>query len=154
MRVLDTREYVSTLRELTEQGREVSMVIAGNSMSPFLVHGRDSITFRKPDRPLKTGDMVFYQRDSGQFVMHRIHRVRPEGYDIVGDAQREIEGPVRADQIFAVVTKVKRKGQWLEPGDFWWDFFARVWIRMVPLRGTALRLYGAVHRTGQEKTGE
>ena len=94
MKVVDTKEYVSVLRELTDTGKEVSMLIAGNSMSPFLVHQRDSIRFRKPDRPLKIGDMVFYQRKNGQFLMHRICRVRPEGYDIVGDAQWLIEDSV------------------------------------------------------------
>lgn len=35
MKVVNTREYVSMLRELTEEGKEVSMLIAGSSMSPF-----------------------------------------------------------------------------------------------------------------------
>lgn len=34
-RLVDTREYVSALRELTEEGREVSLLISGSSMSPF-----------------------------------------------------------------------------------------------------------------------
>ena len=72
MKTVDTREYVSMLRELTEEGREVSMLIAGSSMNPFLIHQRDSICFRKPDRELKKGDMVFFQRPDGAFVMHRI----------------------------------------------------------------------------------
>ena len=35
MKFVNTQEYVSMLRELTEQGREVNMLISGNSMSPF-----------------------------------------------------------------------------------------------------------------------
>lgn len=76
MKRVNTREYVSVLKELTEEGKEVSMLISGNSMSPFLVNARDTIWFKKPDRKLKKGDMVFYQRKSGQFVMHRICRVK------------------------------------------------------------------------------
>ena len=98
-RVVDTREYVSVLREIAEEGKVVSMRIAGSSMSPFLCHNRDYIYFTKPDRELRKGDVVFYQRDSGQYVMHRICRVRPEGYYLVGDAQTQIEGPLRRDQI-------------------------------------------------------
>ena len=78
---------------------------------------------------------MFYQRDNGQFIMHRIVKARRDGsYDIVGDNQTEIERGVRRDQIFAVVTKVKRKGRWIRPGDFWWEFFAHVWRRIIPLR--------------------
>lgn len=142
MKVIDTREYVSALRELTEEGREVSMRISGNSMSPFLIHERDFICFKKPDRPLKVGDMVFFERKNGQFVMHRIWKVKPEGYYIVGDAQKEIEGPVERNQIFAVITKVQRKGKWIEPQDFWWEFFAHIWIHMIPLRFVVMKLYG------------
>ena len=146
MRKIDTRDYVSVLRELVEQGQEVSMLISGSSMAPFLIHERDSICFRQPERPLRKGDMVFYQRDNGQFVMHRICNVKPEGYYIVGDAQTVIEGPVREDQIFAVITKVKRKGKWIEPGDFWWEFFEHIWIQMIPMRRNIMKIYAKVVR--------
>ena len=50
MKMMDTRAYVGMLKELVEQGREVRMVISGSSMAPFLIHGRDSIFFRAPER--------------------------------------------------------------------------------------------------------
>lgn len=146
MRYIDTREYVSALRDLVQQGREVSLIISGSSMSPFLIHERDVICFKAPDRDLRRGDMVFYQRDSGQFVMHRILKVRPEGFYMIGDAQTEIEGPVRRDQIFALITKVKRKDKWMEPGDFWWEFFAKVWLRMIPFRRYLSQVYGLLKK--------
>ena len=146
MKKVDTKEYVSMLRELTESGKEVSMLIAGSSMSPFLIHERDSICFKKPDRTLRRGDMVFYQRPGGQYVMHRIYKVSAEGYYIVGDAQQDIEGPVKREQIFALITKVRRKGKWIAPGDFWWEFFEHVWIRMVPVRRLIIGSYTKLKR--------
>ena len=146
MRKIDTNEYISTLRELTEEGREVGLTVSGSSMSPFLIHERDYICFKKPDRDLRRGDMVFYQRESGQFVMHRILKVKPEGYYIIGDAQTEIEGPVRREQFFAVVTRVKRKGKWIQKGNFWWEFFARVWRCAIPRRRPIVWLYAKVRR--------
>ena len=134
MKVLDTRTYVAILRELVEEGKEVSMLIVGSSMSPFLIHERDTICFIKPDRELKRGDMVFYQRENGQYVMHRICRVQPDGYDTIGDAQTEREKAVRREQIFGLVVRVQRKGKWLEPGDFWWEFFAGAWLMLLPVR--------------------
>lgn len=132
------------LRELTEEGREVSVPVAGNSMSPFLIHERDVLCFRKPERALKKGDMVFYQRTSGQYIMHRIIRVRPEGYYIAGDAQDQIEGPVAGEQIFAVITKVRRKDRWTGPGDFWWEFFEHIWIHVVPFRRGIMYVYSHI----------
>lgn len=146
MRQVNTREYVSVLKELVEEGREVSLLIAGSSMSPFLIHQRDYIYFKQPDRELKKGDMVFYQRDSGQYVMHRILRVGADGYYMIGDAQQEVEGPLRREQIFARITKVQRKGTWLEPGNFTWEFFEHVWIHMIPLRRSVMKAYGWIYK--------
>lgn len=142
MRTVDTNEYVSLLKELTEQGKEVSLLISGNSMFPFLVHQRDYISFRKPTRKLRKGDMVFYQRKNGQYIMHRICGVKPEGYYIVGDAQQLIEGPVEESQIFAIVTRVKRKEKWIGPDSLFWKFFEYVWIRLIPIRHILMKLYG------------
>lgn len=143
MKLVNTQEYVSMLRELTEQGKQVSMLISGNSMSPFLMHGRDSIRFQKPDRKLKKGDMVFFQRKSGQFVMHRIVQVKKDGFYLLGDAQqgRDKEGLIEESQIFARIVGVCRKGRWIGPGDFWWEFFEHVWIRLVPFRRFLINLY-------------
>lgn len=145
VRVLNTREYVSILRELTESGKQVPLLIAGNSMSPFLINARDTIIFEKPKRELKKGDMVFYERDSGQFVMHRICDVKPDGYYIIGDAHTEIEGPVRREQIFALVIKVCRKGKWIDEKDFMWRLFERVWVNIIPLRRIILKIYSPFH---------
>lgn len=138
---MDTGAYVSVLRELTEQGQEVCLLISGNSMRPFLIHERDSIRFKKPDRPLRRGDMVFYQRSGGTFVMHRIYKVVEKGYIIVGDAQAALEGPVAREQIFGLITQVQRKGKWIGPGNFWWEFFEHIWIRMVRLRLPVMKVY-------------
>lgn len=146
MRQVNTIEYISMLRELVREGKAVNLLISGGSMTPFLIHHRDTISFKAPDRPLKSGDIVFFQRDSGQFVLHRIVRVHEgadgeRSFDIVGDNQTEIERGVREDQIFGLVFAVERKGKKIRPGDFWWEFFARVWPRVIPFRRLIRRMY-------------
>ena len=75
MKHIDTREYIAMLRELINVGKDVNLTVTGSSMSPFLIHERDTVFLRKPDHELKKGDIVFYERDSGQFVLHQILRV-------------------------------------------------------------------------------
>ena len=60
----------------------------------------------------------------------------------MGDGQTEIEGPVKQEQVFAYITKVQRKGKWIGPGNFWWEFFEHVWIHMVPIRPMIRKVYG------------
>ncbi|OUO71475.1 S24/S26 family peptidase [Thomasclavelia spiroformis] len=141
---IDTKIYLSFLKEMIEQNMDVSIVISGNSMSPFLVNQRDVIYLSKINRKLKKGDLVLYQRLSGQYVVHRIVKVKKSGYYLAGDNQIAIEGPILDKQIFGLVTKVKRKGKWIEAGNFWWEFFEHVWIWVLPWRMIILNIYKKV----------
>lgn len=153
MKYLDAREYITALRGLINEGREVNLIVTGSSMSPFLIHERDIVYLRKPDHELKKGDIVFYERDDGHFVLHRILKVNENGtYDIIGDNQDEIEEDIRRDQIFAYVFKVKRKDKIIKPGSFWWEFFAGPWMEMIPARHAVSRLYGSLTKRKREKS--
>lgn len=139
MRKVDTYEYISMLRELVEDGHEVSVKISGTSMLPFLRQNRDTAYFKAPDRELREGDIVFFQRGNGKYILHRICRIENDKYYMVGDAQRDIEGPILREQIFAVVTHVNRNGKTVKPGDLLWDFYAKLWLRIIPLRSKLMR---------------
>lgn len=148
LRKIDTTAYMETIRELLKEGREVSFVITGSSMSPFLIHERDRILISPVNRPLKKGDMAFFRREGGRYVMHRICRIKKENgeeiYYFIGDAQDTIEGPIKQEQIFGLITAVERKGKILQKGDFWWEFFEHIWLYMIPFRRVICRIYGAV----------
>ncbi len=141
MQEIDTRAYISTLRELVREGHEVNLIISGSSMAPFLIHQRDTIIFGPVKRPLKRGDMVFYERPTGQFVMHRIRKVNEKGLYLIGDAQTETEGPLSPDRVFAIVTQVCRKGKWIDERSKLWRFFATVWLWVIPLRRVIMKSY-------------
>lgn len=141
-RVLPPEMLIPELLALLEQTDSVPLTISGNSMTPFLVHGRDTVFLSKVTRPLKKGDMIFYRRQNGQYVLHRICRVHPDSFDLVGDAQTYIETGIRPEQVLAIVNTVRRKGRLLEKGHFWWDFFEMFWLRIIPLRPLVCRIYG------------
>ena len=142
-RIVDIYTYMPVVKEILSQGKETSVTITGNSMSPFLIHGRDEILISPPEGNWKKGDMAFFVRDNGQYVMHRICKVDKNGdCFFVGDAQQLIEGPIKENQIFGKITKVKRKGKWIGPEDFWWKFFAHIWVNIIPFRPALQKLYG------------
>ena len=64
-----------------------------------------------------------------------------DSVSIIGDGQTDVETGIREDQIFAVVQSATRKGKRQEPGCFWWEFFAHVWIHLIPLRPLLRRIY-------------
>lgn len=148
MNKLGTREYIDILRTVIDEGKEVNMRVLGSSMAPFVVHERDTIYFKRPERKLKKGDIAFFQRNNGQYVVHRIYKIKGDEYYFVGDNQTLIEGPIEKGQIFAIVTRVIRKGKEIRPGDFWWLFFQKIWINMIPLRRITIKAYGLIRRKG------
>ena len=141
----NTFEHLSAIRARVQGGSRERLYISGASMTPFLAHRRDSVMLTKQDQPLKAGDIVFYQRKSGQFILHRIYHVeKNEGrlaYDIVGDGQTQIEYNVLPDQIFAVVYEANRKGRVVTPKSFWWRFFQGPWRWIMPMRPLVTKTY-------------
>ena len=137
-------EYRELLKD--ESVEALPLVISGNSMSPFLVHGRDTIYLSRLTRPVKRGDVLLYQRDSGAYILHRVYKIEGDSFTMVGDAQTELEPGIRPEQVIAIMSSAERKGKKQAPGSFWWEFFEKIWIRMVPLRPIVRKVYTAVSR--------
>lgn len=137
-------EFLVLLRELTARGDDVPLTVTGNSMSPFLRGNRDTVVLSSINRPLKRGDIVFYLRENGSCILHRIKRIKKNGYFFVGDAQTAVEGPVGREQLLAVVTAVVRDGERLSSGDAKWNFYKYVWIRLVRLRPVIVKIYSKI----------
>ena len=145
-KVLPPEEAAERILAIMETGAAAPLVISGNSMSPFLVHGRDTVYLTPPPNRLKKGDMILYHRDSGSYVLHRICAAEGDTFCLIGDGQQEKEYGIRRDQVIALVTAVHRKGKLLKKGSFLWTLFEKVWIRMIPLRPAALGIYGFCKR--------
>ena len=141
-RILEPDVLSKSLPELLEQGGTFPLGITGSSMTPFLVHGRDTVYLSRVSGSLKKGDMILYRRDNGMLVLHRIVRVEDDRYTLVGDAQTELEPGIRPDQVLALVTSVCRKGKHLGKDSFCWSFFEKIWIRMIPARPMIMAVYG------------
>ena len=147
LKVIDLRKEFHNIKNLIDEGIQVPLLVTGNSMSPFLKHLRDTIYISKIDGQLRKGDIVFYVRTNGQFVMHRIHHIDTYGYYyMIGDAQREIEGPLDGSCIFGIIKKAVRKNSIIDENDFIWWFFQKVWIRIVPLRGLGKKVYAVLRK--------
>lgn len=110
---LPLKDIYPLIAETLEAGGEVYITVRGNSMSPLLQDGRDQAVFAPlNNRQIRRGDIVFYQRDNGQFVMHRVYQVDAGGVmTMLGDAQWTLEPDIRPDQLRAFVPRVVRKGK-------------------------------------------
>ena len=142
-RVMQPEILLEEYRQLLEDENitALPLVISGNSMSPFLVHGRDTVYLSRLDRPAKRGDVLLYKRESGAYILHRVYKVEKDSYTMVGDAQTQLEQGIRQDQIIAIMTSALHKGKLQKKGSFWWEFFEKLWIRIIPLRPIITKIY-------------
>ena len=67
-------------------------------------------------------------------------------YYFAGDAQYEIEGPIRRDQIEAVEDKVMRKGKWITGFSPEALFFRYIWIRIIFARKYVVKAYRGIKK--------
>lgn len=81
------------------------------SMLPLLREGKDLFTIvKKGNVRCKVGDIVLYRRPSGDYVLHRIIKVRKEDYVILGDNCIKKEYGIRDEDVIGVMTCFVRNG--------------------------------------------
>ena len=140
-RLLQQDELLDLLPQLLAEKAAVPLVITGDSMYPFLKHGRDTVYLQAVQRPLKKGNIVLYRRKNGQYVLHRI-LLADNTLTLLGDNQRVPEPGIEPEQVLAVVSAVRRQEKLLQPGDPVWNFYEKVWLCLIPLRPYLM----AIHR--------
>lgn len=119
-------DIMPLMLETLSQGKTVTFSPHGKSMLPMLREGRDSVTLASPPNRLNKYDVALYQRKNGQYVLHRIVRVK-DTYSFVGDNQFAIEKGIEQSQIIAVCTSFTRNGKEQSPISFGWRAYAVLW---------------------------
>jgi len=112
----------------------------GTSMMPLLREGRDLMVIKKrPDGRCQKLDAVLFKRDNGQYVLHRIVRVRESDYLLCGDNQI-VREPVREEQILGVLKAVRRGKRTIDVHSLGYRTYVRLWTIGYPLRYVYIRL--------------
>lgn len=88
--VLNLEELFPIIEEVISSGGEFRLFPRGVSMLPLLRQGTDSVVLVSPTQVVEN-DMVLYKRDSGQFVLHRVVKIKNGEYIMCGDNQTELE---------------------------------------------------------------
>lgn len=134
-------------------GRTVQLKPKGYSMYPLIVPGRDEAIISPADvSKLRRGDVILYRRDSGILVLHRIWKVR-DGFYMVGDNQKEIEGPLSAEHIKGVLTGFVRKGKRVSVKNPAYVILSRIWLIMRPLRPAVSKTAASIKRLFKKVNG-
>ena len=94
---------------ISEQGKLVYTNV-GDSMYPF-IKPRDLLVIEKLKAPLKKYDVPLYKRDTGQYVLHRIVKIKNGEYYICGDNRDHLERGIEDRHIIGLLTEIVRDGK-------------------------------------------
>ncbi|MBQ8574648.1 MAG: S24/S26 family peptidase [Clostridia bacterium] len=122
-------EMAPLIKETLDESGEVSFVSAGVSMMPTIRDRKDVVTLVKPQGKLKKGDVPFYRRDNGQYILHRVVYVNGDTYVLRGDNQWENEYNIRHDQIIGVLYSFDRDSKTHKVTDA--DY--KLYVKLLPL---------------------
>lgn len=129
------------IQEILDAGGKARLTVTGTSMFPFLHDGRDSVELQKVYLPeLKRGDIVLFQRLSGEYILHRVVRIEPHAFFVMGDNQQWLEGPLYPDQLIAIAGAVWRGDKRVCCRSFGWRFLSGFWLLVIPFRGEINKL--------------
>ena len=126
-------QIMPVIRERLAAGHTVRFGPRGTSILPMLRQGVDPVEFSPLPAVLKKYDLPLYQRESGQYVLHRIVEAG-ETYTCIGDNQFVLEPGLKYSQMLALVTAFYR-GNKRYTVDMWqYKLYCRFWHYSRPLR--------------------
>ena len=82
--ILPNAVMLGEVSRLLDEGRHVTIMTKGSSMSPFIRGDRDSVELAKMEK-VETGDIVLCLLSDGRYVLHRVHRIDGNALTLKGD---------------------------------------------------------------------
>ena len=132
--------YSTFEAEIAKHGQLIYTNV-GDSMMPLLRQGRDLLVIsRKPAGRLKKYDVPLYKRDSGQYVLHRILKVRKNDYVICGDNRWHRETGITDHHVIGVLTAIIRDGKTISVTDRKYRMYVHLWCDFFFIRAMILFL--------------
>lgn len=130
---LQLDQLMPLMKECLAAGQSIRFSPRGISMLPMLREGADCVILSPVPEKLKKYDIALYQRDNGQYVLHRIIEVG-ETYSCMGDNQFVKEFGLRYEQMIAVVTVFYRGEEEYSVRDLEYWLYCRFWHLSRPVR--------------------
>lgn len=138
---------MDAVRKLIDSGKTVTISLKGNSMNPFIVHLRDSMTLRKATgADIRKGTVALVLTDDGHYVLHRIYAVDGDVITMLGDGNVKMTEKCTRANIIGVMQSLDRKGHTVTPESREWKLYSRLWNFLTPVRRYPLALWRRLHR--------
>ena len=137
--LLPPEDLFAAVNQLLHDGYDAEFTVTGNSMWPFLAHGRDCVTLRKTEvSSLKKGDIVLLQAQTG-YRLHRVTRLKSGMLQTTGDHNCYRDEFVPAGNVLGRVVWFTRKGRRISCSNLLYRCSSWFWRISFPVRPVLLR---------------
>ena len=136
----------STFEEQLAKNGKLIYTNKGDSMMPLIKQDRDLLIIKPVQGRLKKYDVPLYKRDSGQYVLHRILKVRKNDYVICGDNRWVKEYGIRDRHIIGVLGAVIRNGKEVSVNNWKYKLYVHLWCDLFPLRAMMAHVISKISR--------
>ena len=120
-------DYEELIREVLSSGGEFRLYPHGTSMLPLIRQGIDSVALRSLDRPPQKFDILFYKRQDGSYILHRVKQVTKDGLVLWGDNHTMLEYGVNDDMIIGCAARIFRGDKELDCRGFGYRMYLWLW---------------------------
>ena len=141
----------ATFDEIIERDGRLIYTNKGDSMLPLIKEGRDLLVIEKTNGRLKRFDVPLYKRDTGQYVLHRIVKVRQNDYVICGDNRANMEYGITDRHIIGVLTAVIRNGKELSVNSTKYKLYVYLWYLLFPFRFVFIKAQNLIRRIKKKR---
>lgn len=141
-----------TFEQVIQRDGRLIYTNKGDSMMPLIKQDRDLLVIsKKPEHRLKKYDVALYKRDSGQYVLHRVLKVRKHDYIICGDNRWKKEYGITDRHIIGVLTAVIRKNKEISVNDLRYKVYVHLWCDLFPVRAFIVHVINKLKRMIKRK---
>ena len=139
--MIDDAQIIAEAIKLVGEGVSVTFPVAGRSMRPFIVGGKESVVLVKPES-VNVGDVVLAFVENSRYVVHRVIRIDGENVTVMGDGNLVGVEHCKISDVKAIASHaVNARGKRRSFANPLRRAAARAWVLLRPFRKWLLLAY-------------
>ncbi|MCH5180758.1 MAG: S24/S26 family peptidase [Erysipelotrichales bacterium] len=132
------------MEESFNNNLKFELPVNGTSMLPLLHTGDYVLLESIKTAKIKKRDVIFYKRENGQYVLHRIYRKRDTSLIMLGDNQLNKE-TLNANLVIAKMVGYTHENKFVSIKSFKYRLYSFIW-NIYPLRFLIMKVKWALSR--------
>lgn len=150
---IPNEEFIPQIWALIKEGKDVTILVRGNSMNPAIVDKRDHIVLSPfEDRDIKRGAFIMALTKEMGYVAHRVIKREGDLLSLRGDGNsRGVVEHSSIDKVVGLVTVLIKKGKNISTTSKRWRIYSVAWMTLFPVRRYILWIWRRLNNNKKQR---